>query len=123
VALQGTFNFNGQTLTALGPPLCLSVPRAGPGVLVTAEPQVIPPTGDMVEITAHYDAAGLRFPRLQKVEANEPLATGDVRIVDDTHVMLRAASTDPGRRIYTLRYRFRDPRNETWMSQVQIYVR
>ena len=128
VALQGTFNFNGQTLTALGPPLCLSVPHPqagtlGPGVLVSADPQVIPPTGDMVEITVHYESAGLRFQRLQKVEANEPLAADDVRILDDTHVMLRATSITPGRRIYTLRYRFRSHQNETWMAPVQIYVR
>ena len=37
--------------------------------------------------------------------------------------MLRATSTVPDRRIYTLRYRFRDHQNRTWMAPVQIYVR
>ena len=43
VTIQGTFSFNGQTLTAFGPPLCLSVPRAAAGTLVTATPRVISP--------------------------------------------------------------------------------
>jgi O-antigen ligase len=123
VSLQGTFDFNGQTLTALGPLLTLSVPRAAPGVQVTAEPQAISPTGEMVMIQVHYTEADMRFQRLQKVEANEPLAADDVQILDDTHVMLRATSTVPDQRIYTLRYRFRDRRNRTWMAPVQIYVR
>lgn len=123
VGIEGTFNFNGQALTALGPLLRLSVPRACPGAALTVEPQVIPPTGGMVEITIQYAAPDLRFQRLRKVEANEPIAAGDVQILDDTHVMLRATSTDPGHRIYTLRYQFRDHQNETCMALAQIYVR
>jgi O-antigen ligase len=123
VTIQGTFSFNGQTLSALGPPLCLSVPRAATGTLVTATPRVIPPTDEMVEIRAQYVEGNLHFQRLWKVDANEALAAGDVQIVDDTHVLLRASSTVPGRRIYTLRYRFRDHLNRTWIAPVQVYVR
>jgi hypothetical protein len=124
VSLQGTFDFNGQTLTALGPLLSLSVPRAAPGVQVTAEPQVIAPTGEMVMIEVRYTtSADMPFERLQKVDANEPLAADDVRILDDTHVMLRATSTTPDRRIYTLRCRFHDRQNRTWIAPAQVYIR
>jgi O-antigen ligase len=123
VTIQGTFSFNGQTLTAMGPPLCLSVPRPEAGTLITATPRVIAPTDEMVEIRVQYMPGTLRFERLWKVDANEALSPGDVQIVDDTHVLLHASSTVPGRRIYTLHYRFRDRLNRTWTAPVQIYVR
>src|SRR5207249_3224854 len=109
--------------TGTGPMLTLSVPRACPGVLVTAEPRVLPPTGDMVDVRVHYTEGPLRFQRLARVECNEPLEQGDVRVLDSTHLLLHAVSTDPGRRIYTLYYRFMDRRGLIWMAPVQVYVR
>jgi hypothetical protein len=123
VTIQGTFSFNGQTLSAVGPSLCLSVPRSAAGTLLTAIPRVLPPSDQRVDVHIQYVEGKLRFERLWKVDANEALAPGDVQIVNDTHVLLRATSTVPGRRIYTLRYRFHDARNRTWTAPVQIYVR
>jgi O-antigen ligase len=123
VALQGTLDFNGQTLTSVSPPLTVSVPRACPGVRLTAEPQVLPPTGDPVEVQVHYEAPGLRLQRLLRVQANEPLRPDDVLIVTDTQVRLRAVSVEPGHRIYSLYYRFLDHRGSAWVAPVQIFVR
>jgi putative inorganic carbon (HCO3(-)) transporter len=123
VLLQGTLNFNGRTLTSLGPPLILSVPRACPGVSLIPSPRVLPATGGMVEVRVRYVEGDVRFQRLHRVESNEPLSKEDVRILSHTHVLLRAVSTIPGRRIYTLHYRFLDRRGLTWSAPVQVYVR
>src|SRR5207247_11359033 len=120
---QGALGFNGQTLTAPGPMLVLSVPRACPGVQLTASPRVLPPTEEMMDVRVSYVSGPLRFQRLQRVECNEPLARDDVQIQSSTHLLLRATSTVPGRRIYTLYYRFLDRRNRVWMAPVQVYVR
>jgi O-antigen ligase len=123
VQLQGTLDFNGQTLTSPGPMLVLSVPRACPGVQLQATPRVLPPTEEMEDVRVSYVSGTLRFQRLQRVECNEPLARDDVRTLSSTHLLLRATSTIPGRRIYTLYYRFLDRQNRFWMAPIQIYVR
>jgi hypothetical protein len=123
VLLQGTLGFNGRSLTSLGPLLTLSVPKACPGAVLVPTPRVLPADGEMVEVRVRYDAPGLRLQRLQRVESNEALGRDDVRILSHTRVMLKAVSTVPGRRIYTLHYRFLDRRGLIWAAPVQVYVR
>jgi hypothetical protein len=123
IVLQGTFDFNGRSLTSSGPVVTLSVPRACPGVSLVPSPRVLPATGEMLDVRVRYQASDLRFQRLYRVESNEPLGQDDVRILSHTHVMLRAVSTLPGCRIYTLYYRFVDRRGVTWSAPVQVYVR
>jgi hypothetical protein len=123
VQLQGTLTFNGQSLTTPGPMLTLSVPQASPGTDLVPSPRVLPPTGELIEVTIRYTEAGYRFDRLLRVACTEPLGRDDVRIKDSTHVLLRAISTTPGQRIYTLYLRFKDRYGLSWTAPVQVYVR
>jgi hypothetical protein len=94
-----------------------------PTVKVTVTPNVLPPDGSLVRVTADVTATdtcdddGPLTIKLQSITANEPLSAdgvqGDDTGTDDRAFRLRAERTSIGGRVYTIEYTATDAQGNT----------
>jgi len=111
-------------------PLLIGLDLAPPMLAVAAEPAVLwPPNHKLVPVrirAAASDGESSQAPaiRLISISSSEAdTAEGDFRIVDDTHVLLRA-ERDSGRseRVYTLTYEAEDAAGNRTVAQTTVRV-